>query len=78
MLVLGTVTIDLFLHSFHGLQKSAEWTIGPLFFDLLQFSSLRYSLDLFKLNEKTISLHLSQSVKCKTCVATYTIEVQEY
>ena len=78
MPVLGTVTIDLFIFPFQGLKKLVKQTIGLLFYNLIKFSSLQYSLDLSVLMHPTRYIDLFQSVRNKTCVTAYTMIVAEY
>ena len=46
--------------------------------ELIEFSSLRYSLDLFSLTQITICVRLAESVKNNACVATHIQTGLEY
>ena len=78
MLVLGTNILVFSLFPFHGLQISAKHLIEMLVPDLIRFSSLRYSPDLFQLTYTTMYVGLIQNVRNKACVATHTEIVKEY
>ena len=72
MLDLGTDVLDLFLFPFHGFLGSAKHPIRVLFLDLIRFSSLGYSPDLFQLTLQTSNVGLPRNVRNKTCVAANT------
>ena len=64
MLVLGTNFKNLFVLLFHGLQALAKRGKTPLFYRLLDFSTLRYSIDLPILTQTTICVRLAKSNLC--------------
>ena len=78
MPVLGTVLSDFSMFPFQGLQILAKQTIGLLFYNLIMFSSLRYSHNLSILTSPTGGVGLFKSVRNIACVATHTEKVEEY
>ena len=78
MLVLGIAILDLFALLFHGLQASAQHTIGMLVKVFLLFSPLRYFQDVDLLTFQTRKVSVAKNVRNTTCVAAHTKTVPEY